>query len=161
MSGRDPDPADRCSAEDRKWTSRRRPNMTAKIQTFSSHRLAFSYLDRSRGSGCDYSLLFPRLPRTTLAAAWFTSAFRADFTIRGFAISFLSPASIVWSDSILPCFLGISSPWLEGILPSAPSLLGPPSKRRFNRVSALPSREMNTATTSLAFKPTQKPICLY
>jgi len=91
--------------------------MTAKIQTFSSHRLAFSYLDRSRGSGCDYSLLFPRLPRTTLAAAWFTSAFRADFTIRGFAISFLSPASIALPDSILPCFLGMPPALRSSSLP--------------------------------------------
>src|SRR5260370_20161770 len=38
MSGRDPkNPADCRSTEDRKWTSRRRPNMNAKIQTFSSH----------------------------------------------------------------------------------------------------------------------------
>src|ERR1700719_1170186 len=32
-----PQPADCCSTEDRKRTSRRRPNMTAKILTFSSH----------------------------------------------------------------------------------------------------------------------------
>src|SRR5467141_610225 len=37
MSVRDPNPADCCSTEDRKWTSRRRPNMKAKILTFSSH----------------------------------------------------------------------------------------------------------------------------
>jgi hypothetical protein len=32
-----PHPADCCSTEDRKSTSRRRPNMNAKILTFSSH----------------------------------------------------------------------------------------------------------------------------
>src|SRR5713101_4766518 len=32
-----PPPADCCSTNDRKWTSRRRPNMNAKILTFSSH----------------------------------------------------------------------------------------------------------------------------
>src|SRR5229473_2546961 len=37
MTYRDPNPADSCSTEDRKWTSRRRPNMNAKILTFSSH----------------------------------------------------------------------------------------------------------------------------
>jgi len=47
-----------------------------------------------------------------------------------------------------------------GILPSPFSLLGPPSKRRFDVVTALPPREMNTATTSFAFKPTQESICL-
>jgi hypothetical protein len=30
-------PAHRTSTEDREWTTRRRPNMTAKILTFSSH----------------------------------------------------------------------------------------------------------------------------
>src|SRR5712692_4977151 len=37
MTYRDPNPADSCSTEDRKRTSRRRPNMNAKILTFSSH----------------------------------------------------------------------------------------------------------------------------
>ena len=37
MSGRDPNPADCCFTEDRKWTSRRRPNHERQIVTFSSH----------------------------------------------------------------------------------------------------------------------------
>jgi hypothetical protein len=37
MTYRDSNPADSCSTEDRKRTSRRRPNMNAKILTFSSH----------------------------------------------------------------------------------------------------------------------------
>src|SRR5258705_11709379 len=37
MSGGDPNPVDCCSQKDRKWTSRRRPKMTAKILTFPPH----------------------------------------------------------------------------------------------------------------------------
>src|SRR6266404_3305749 len=37
MTYRDSNPAGSRSTEDRKWTSRRRPNMNAKILTFSSH----------------------------------------------------------------------------------------------------------------------------
>src|SRR5260370_41779510 len=37
MTYRDSNPADSWSTEDRKRTSRRRPNMNAKILTFSSH----------------------------------------------------------------------------------------------------------------------------
>src|SRR5258708_19165602 len=37
MTYRNSTPADSCSTEDRKRTSRRRPNMNAKILTFSSH----------------------------------------------------------------------------------------------------------------------------
>src|SRR6266852_9844922 len=48
-----------------------------------------------------------RLPRTTRAAAWFTSFFRADLAMRGFAISSLTPASVALPDSFLPCFLGM------------------------------------------------------
>jgi hypothetical protein len=54
-----------------------------------------------RGSGCDYSLVFSRLPRTIRASAWFTSSFRADLAMRGFAISFSTSASVALPDSFL------------------------------------------------------------
>src|SRR6266849_3837900 len=62
-----------------------------------------------RGSGCDYSLVFPRLPRTTRAAAWFTSSFRADLAMRGFAISFLTPATVPLPNSFLTSLLDMRS----------------------------------------------------
>src|SRR6266404_2991753 len=40
-------------------------------------------------------------PCTTRAAAWFTSSFRVDLAIRGFARSFLTRASVALPDSFL------------------------------------------------------------
>jgi hypothetical protein len=69
-------------------------------------RFRGSYCARcARRGGCDYSLVFPRLPRTIRAGARFASSSRADLALRGCAISFLTLASVALPDSFLSSVL--------------------------------------------------------